>query len=489
VAITLVFTNSALGPHGADRPAQCTTQSRSAHIARRAWRSASFPRAERGSYTFSSLANFLAGAYNNAGFSQTFGERELAQGNANVGLYVQDEWSATSSLTFNLGLRYDLQFLDTIDTDSNNLSPRAGFAWTPTASRNLVVRGSAGLFFDRVPLRALANALLSAGNTTDLSQLQQVNVSLSPGQAGAPQFPAILPAPVPQVTLVNLTTMQRDLQNAYSRQANLEVERQVGRLGTLSVGYSYLRGLGLLMAINQNVPSCAPVGTNNGCRPIPDYANNSQYSSAGESVYHGLLVSFSQRPSSWGYYRVSYTLSKSENNVGEFFFSGPIDAHDLSKDWGRSDNDRRHLFVFSGGVNSSMAPATTPWQLLSHGFQLSTLVQAYSAVPFNVLSGITTVQGTPGRPVVNGEYIARNDGVGDEFFSIGLRISRSFRVRGDTRLELMAEAFNLTNAVNEIARNTTFGMGEYPIDPLPSYNQITAVGDPRSWQFAARLRF
>ena len=53
---------------------------------------------------------------------------------------------------------------------ANNLSPRAGFAWTPSESRNLVVRGSAGLFFDRVPLRALANALLSANNTTDLGQ-------------------------------------------------------------------------------------------------------------------------------------------------------------------------------------------------------------------------------------------------------------------------------------------------------------------------------
>jgi hypothetical protein len=107
-------------------------------------------------------------------------------------------------------------------------------------------------------------------------------------------FPNTLPAPVPLMTLVNLTTMQRDLQNAYSRQASLEVERQVGQLGALSVAYSYVRGDGLLMSINQNVPSCTPSGTNNGCRPIPDYANNSQYSSAGESVYHGLLVSFSQ---------------------------------------------------------------------------------------------------------------------------------------------------------------------------------------------------
>ena len=44
-----------------------------------------FPRAVRGSYTFSSLANFLAGTYNNAGFTQTFGATEVSQTNPNLG--------------------------------------------------------------------------------------------------------------------------------------------------------------------------------------------------------------------------------------------------------------------------------------------------------------------------------------------------------------------------------------------------------------------
>ena len=147
-------------------------------------------------------------------------------------------------------------------------------------------------------------------------------------------------------------------------------------------------------------------GTNNGCRPIADYANNSQYRSAGESTYHALLLSFARRPGAWGYYRASYTLSKAENNVGEFFFSGPIDPFDLDKDWSRADNDRRHTFVVSAGLNSPMTPATTVWQHLTHGFQVSTLLQAYSAAPFNITSGATTVQGTAGRPIVNGEFIA-----------------------------------------------------------------------------------
>jgi len=448
-----------------------------------------FPRAVRGSYSFSSLANFLSGTYNNAGFSQTFGATDVTQHNPSVGMFAQDEWSAAPGLTLNLGLRYDLQFLDTIDPDTNNVSPRVGFAWTPFDSRAVVIRGGAGLYFDRTPLRALANALLSAGNTTDIARLRQVGLSLSPGQAGAPVFPDILAAPVPSVTLANLSTMQRDLQDAYSRQASLEVERQLGRLATLSIGYSYLRGQGLLMSINQNVPSCVPSGTNNGCRPKPEYANNSQYSSAGRSAYHGLLVSFTRRPSAWGYYRASYTLSKSMNNVGEFFFSGPIDPFDLSKDWGRADSDRRHLFVFSGGVNTSMAPATTAWERLSHGFQLSTFLQAYSAAPFNITSGVTTLQGTAGRPMVDGAFIPRNSGVGDGFFSLSLRISRTLPVGSTSRLEAVAEVFNLTNAVNEVARNTNFGSGPYPANPSPSFNQVTAVGDPRSWQFALRVRF
>ena len=55
------------------------------------------------------------------------------------------------------------------------------------------------------------------------------------------------------------------------------------------------------------------------------------------------------------------------------------------------------------------------------------MLQAYSALPFNITSGVTTIQGTAGRPIVDGEFIPRNAGVGDDFFSLSLRVSRSFR--------------------------------------------------------------
>ena len=448
-----------------------------------------FPRSVRGSYTFASMATFLTGVYNNAGFSQTFGITELGQTNPNLGVYVQDEWKVSPDVTLNLGVRYDLQYLEAVNTDTNNVSPRIGVAWSPFESRRTIIRGGAGLFYDRVPLRALANALMSAGNTTDVTALRQYVVSLSPTQAGAPVFPNILPAAVPLVTLANLTTMDANLQSGVSRQISAEIEHQLGARTTLGIVYQYLNGSNLLMSVNQNVPTCVASGNNNGCRPIATYANNSQYSSVGDSTYHGLHVSLSQNTAKWGQYRASYTLSKAMNNVGEFFFSSPIDPTDLSKDWGRSDNDQRHRLVLNGSIHSSLEPAEGFWQHLTHGFQFGTMLQAYSAPPFNITSGVTTVQGTTGRPIVDGEFIERNAGVGTAFFTLSARISRNFRLTPRWQLEILAEGFNLTNRANVVTRNTNFGPGTYPDNPSPTYGQITAVGDPRAFQFGGRLRF
>ena len=435
-----------------------------------------FPRSVRGSYSFSSMANFLAGVYTGTGFTQTFGTTVVSQTNPNVGLYAQDEWKIARSLTLNAGLRYDLQYLQTIRTDGNNLSPRVGAAWSPLASRRTIVRGSAGLFFDRVPLRALANALLSAGNTSDVANLRQTSIVLAPAQAGAPVFPNILAAAVPSVTLPNLTTMNPAMQNAYSRQASVEVEQQIGERGTISAGYQYTGGRQLIISINQNVPSCPASGTNNGCRPNPGYGNNSQYSPAATSSYHGLHLSFVQRPTRWGQYRVSYTYSKAMANVGEFFFSSPIDPFDLSKDWGRSDDDQRHRLVVNGSATV-------------YGFQISGFVQSYSALPLNSTSGVTTVQGTAGRPIVDGAFIPRNAGAGPDFFTTSLRLSREFRVNGRVRIEGLVEGFNLTNRTNVVALNGNFGPGAYPTNPSSSFGQVLGVGEPRSAQFGLRLRF
>jgi hypothetical protein len=64
-----------------------------------------------------------------------------------------------------------------------------------------------------------------------------------------------------------------------------------------------------------------------------------------------------------------------------------------------------------------------------------------------------------------------------------------FRVRGRVDVEAVAEAFNLTNRINAVALNTNFGAGAFPDNPSATFGQITAVGEPRAFQFGARVRF
>ena len=449
-----------------------------------------FPRSNRGSYAFSSLATFLSGVYNNSGFTQTFANSTISQTNPNIGFYAQDEWKVSSRLTLNLGLRYDLQFLRSIVTDTNNVSPRGGFAWTPFASRKTVIRGGYGLFYDRVPLRALANALLSAGNTTNVSSLSQISVSLSPTQAGAPVFPNILGSlTLPPGVLFNFSTMDPHMQNAYSEQGSFEIEHQLGNHATLSAGYQHVRGLHLIVSVNQNVPACVASGSNNGCRPNPAFGNDSQYSSLADSHYDGLHVSFVQRPAAWGSFRISYTYSKALDNVGEFFFSAPINNFNIWQDYGRSDDDQRNRLVFDGTIHSPTSKGHTAWERISHGFQLSGMLQYYSPLPFNITTGANTIQGTAARPTVNGVFINRNAGSGFDFFNLDARLSRGFQITERLRLEALAEGFNLTNHVNGVTLNGVFGAGAYPTNPSPTFKQITAVGDPRAFQLALRVTF
>ena len=209
------------------------------------------------------------------------------------------------------------------------------------------------------------------------------------------------------------------MQNAYSRQASVEVEQQLGERGTVSVGYQYLRGA---EPDHVGQPERADVRGVGHQQRLPAESRLRQQQPVlvrrPTRTITGCTCRSCSGRRAWGNYRVSYTLSKSMNNVGEIFFSSPIDPFDLSKDWGRSDDDQRHrLVVQRRRQHVDGAGARRAGRRSRHGFQLSGMLQAYSALPFNITSGVTTVQGTAGRPIVDGEFIPRNAGIGSDFFS------------------------------------------------------------------------
>ena len=82
-----------------------------------------------------------------------------------VAWFVADKWQPIERLTINLGVRFDR---DSIAEDTNT-APRAGFALMLTKDAKTVLKGGAGLFYDRVPLNIASFPLLPDRTVTILS--------------------------------------------------------------------------------------------------------------------------------------------------------------------------------------------------------------------------------------------------------------------------------------------------------------------------------
>ncbi len=65
-----------------------------------------------------------------------------------IALFVADTWQPARRLTFDLGVRMDHDGI----TNSTSPAPRAGFSLMLTNDQRTVLKGGAGLFYDRVPL-------------------------------------------------------------------------------------------------------------------------------------------------------------------------------------------------------------------------------------------------------------------------------------------------------------------------------------------------
>jgi len=347
----------------------------------------------------------------------------------------------------NLGIRYDVQMLDTIATDTNNVSPRFGFAWSPASTQRTVVRGGAGLFFDRIPLRAVANALQRNG-------VKYRVVQVGPTFPGAPAFPNVFAAP-PSNVLTNITTIDRDISHSHTVQAALQYERQLDARTSASIGAEHLRGRGIIMQRNINLD-----------RHDPRFNIINQYQSIGDSWYDAATLGVTRRPSARSSFRLSYTFSKALDTSGNFFFSAPQNANDVAAERGRSDNDQRHRLTISGSL--------TPGNWL-----LSAIYAYTSALPFNIqLPNDRNGDGTfNDRP----EGAGRNTGRGFDFASLDLRAARRFALAHGASLEASIDVFNALDRANYQAPNNVI--------TSPAFGRPTAAADPRQIQLGVRIAY
>ena len=294
------------------------------------------------------------------------------------------------ALTLNLGLRYDLEFLRTIATQTGNVSPRGGFAWTPFASRKTVVRGSYGLFYDRIPLRPLANALLSADNTTNRGDSQPVQhqpFAHAGGRAGVSEHPQQPDA-----------SGGRPVQLQHHGPAHEERLLRAGQLrnrATTRRAQHAERGLSArARAASDHFRESerARVHGRRNQQRLPaqsDLRQRQPVFLAGRFPLRRPARFFCPAARRNGAATASPTPIRRRSTMSsEFFFSAPINNFNIWQDYGRSDDDQRRPpgFRRHGSLLDGHG-ASGDWERISHGFQLTAMLQYYSPLPFNITTG------------------------------------------------------------------------------------------------------
>lgn len=387
--------------------------------------------------------------------------------------FVQDDWRPTANLTVNLGVRYDLQigafnsdvrpddfripipFIDPAARgDSNNIGPRVGFAYDLMGTGATVFRGGYGLYYDNIRMLPQQNEKLNMKRY----DIRITNPSYpEPFQGRDPlQFASTAPP--------NIQILANDFVNPYSQQFNVGFTRQIA--GDLAVHADGVlsRVLGDRKTRNLNLADRVT-----GLRPYPQFGRVDVDESVSKSVYRAMYVRLDKRYSHRHQYLVSYSLVKSEDNNPAARFT---DQSNYGVEWGPSNAERRHSLVASGAVE-------LPWHV-----QFGAVLTLRSSLPFSAVAG----RDVNGDSFVT-DYVpgtTRNQGRRDldlavvnawraqsglapitvvdttAYKSVDLRASKSVRMGGERRAELIAQLFNLFNTVNlsglgTNALATTFG--------------------------------
>jgi len=281
-----------------------------------------------------------------------------------------------------------------------------------------------------------------------------------------------------------LFTSQPNYKTPYAQQASFGIEHELASGLVISVSYVYVHTLRLTVAIDTNLlpapyttvqlangtytsyrnwntnpalgptpsvgsPNCAGdlLGAAAGCFVNPLIVQNNQYSSVSSALYQGGIFEIKKRFGSHYTLLGNYTYSKAYDTSTDFNTDyGPLDPTNLGADRALSSFDERHKVVVAAVVSS---PSKNKFLA---GFEISPIIQYHSGHPFNLLAG-EAVNGdnhpTNGRPI----GANRNTGLGPNYASFDMRLSRAFTFREKYKLQFLAEGFNLFNRTNYASVN------------------------------------
>ena len=392
-----------------------------------------------------------------------------------------------------------------------DFGPRLGLAYR--LGSKTVVRSGYGISIDPDNMRNQRNQFPSIVNQdySPPKSYQFVSYVGIPNSDGAsqvsltdgiplPNFPdisvgTIKPSPTASLTTylpsTSTVTFPANFNRGYYESWNFFVQREFSPTLVAEVGYAGTHGVHVDQITNLNA---ALPGTGTAGRQLYPYLTTdlNSYQPSGDMTYNGLQSRLTKRVGA-SVFGVSYTFSKaintgSDNSDGGFFRTYPLSSS-LSKSL--AGFDRTHTFQFYyvyevpfGKHHALLNHGPAAW--IAGGWQISGQVSRFSGLPFTVGTGASlnapgqsasanqinpTVQILGGHdayhPYFDGSAFANPpNGVlgstgrdllrGPGLFNLNGSVTRTFAFKEDKiKLQLVGEAFNLTNTVTFSNPQTT----------------------------------
>lgn len=459
-----------------------------------------FPGLFGGSYTFpsySALSTNTPSRYRQSFAGAGTTGAVTRPDNNEYGFFVQDDWRVRPNLFINIGLRYDYQKIAKpeiqnpnaallaagFDTsfqpkDKNNFGPRLGLSYSLDSKS--VIRLGYGMFYGRTPAIIASTAQANNG-----IQVIAIDINCATSPTLCPTYPNIftsIPTNVAAVT-PNLFLFARDYKQPYTHQARIQYEREIMKNTTFSAQFTMFRGVDLSRSRNANLT--APVQTSyqiftssgsatgqflnvlrfsNPVR-VAGFTRITLFESTAKSFYKGLTLELNRRYTNRFQFGLSYTLSKALDNKPDQTAVTPGggddikivgNQFDLSGEWGRSDLDVRHRFIFNAVYETGTfkySESKVVKALLSD-YLVTGILTAQSGLAFSaIVSGDPNGDGNTSNDRAPGTK--RNEYSTPSTYIFDLRVGRYIRFGEKYKVTLLVEGFNIFNRPNVLLVNNT----------------------------------
>lgn len=323
-----------------------------------------------GRFSGNPYADFLLGLMNNSARATSVGR--VYPHRTNWEMYFTDDFKVTPRLSLSYGMRYSLldpgqieqdliaNFVPSVNAlvvptdaakarihpgfprnvpivtaasaglgekllrrDNNNFAPRFGFAWRPTRSDTLVVRGSGGVY------QLAMQPYISDGGGAPYELAENFTNTVTNG-VPAFSFPRPFPNQAYLLGGTGANGMNPGLRTPYSMQYNLTVEKEVFDMG-LSFTYmaTRLRKNVYTRNLNQVPADTRPYASKLPFVAFPYLFTVNFADNGGAHNYNGGVIKAERRFNSGLYYQAHLTLAKS---IADDWSTAPEDAYDRRRE-------------------------------------------------------------------------------------------------------------------------------------------------------------